>query len=132
MFAPVWRRVVEGDYARRLARLAGYGRRAVRGESYPAIVPVPGEAVDGVLYLDVADVDLARLDHFEGDDYARETVRVEAAGDGSPVEAGVYVWRDASRLDAGGWDPQDFERERMAGFIAGYCAARAPGSLLED
>lgn len=124
MFQPVWSQVVTGRYACRPARLEGFARRRIRGADYPAIVSTPLESVDGLLYLDVEPADLARLDAFEGDAYQREDVMVRPADGGMPVPAGVYVWKDASLLEPAGWDPQQFERERLGAFITEYCGPR--------
>ncbi len=53
------------------AMLPGYRRYTVIGESYPAIVPSENETVDGVLYDDLSDESIKKLDQFEGDEYLR-------------------------------------------------------------
>lgn len=73
MFDPVWTRVVGGRYKKRTARLDGFCRRRMHGQIYPAVVPCSAEAhVEGVLYLDVDEADIGRLDRFEGKYYKRQ------------------------------------------------------------
>ena len=68
MFDPVWSRVVAGSYERCEAILQGYDRKAVRGETYPVLMPSSAlSQVQGVVYCNVSSADLARLDHFEGE-----------------------------------------------------------------
>ena len=117
MFAEVWTRVVTGRYRALAARLADHARFAVAGETYPGMIASAGATVDGVLYLDVDDADVARLDRFEGDDYRRETVTL-ACADGSTRTGDTYVYLPRDRLTKSPWDPDAFP---MDVFIATYC-----------
>ena len=122
MFDEVWRRVVAGDYERTQATLADHRRFAVRGETYPGVIAMPGGRVDGIVYRDVSVADLARLDAFEGAPYQRRSVTLELAG--AALLAEVYAMRDPGRLAATDWDVAAFAREGMHVFIATYCAQR--------
>lgn len=79
------------------ARLHGYRRVHSAEYAYPFIVPSPGQAVDGVLVLDLSVADLAALDAYEDvaeGVYERRREVVEAQGCGPrPLrfEADVYV-----------------------------------------
>lgn len=108
MFAPVWERVVRGSYRSARARLDAYARFAVRGQSYPGIVPMSASHVDGLLYFDVAANDLDALDRFEGAEYARTalTVRLE---DGVLCEAAAYVYLIRENLASAPWQPERFD-----------------------
>lgn len=134
MFAPVWRRVVSGDYRSTPALLTGYRRHRVRGAAYPALVAVdpgaepPAPALPGVLYLAVDPADLQALDAFEGADYRRIRVEVSvAASAGMPgrLPADVYLYLAGDRIEPGDWDPGDFERDRLEPFLAEHAPARA-------
>ncbi len=120
MFPDVWSLVVAGRYAGVRATLAGHARFAIRDELYPGMVVRPDATVDGILYLDVDEADLARLDRFEGDDYRRATVAVSCA-DGVAREGGTYLYLPADRLLPSPWRPDAFELQR---FIDGYCRER--------
>lgn len=120
MFDAVWSRVVQGRYASIEGSIEGHGRFAIDGEDYPGMVPRADARVAGVLYLDVDDVDLTRLDQFEGDDYRREVVTVTAS-DGVAREAQTYVYLRAERLLASAWEPDAFAMQR---FLETYCRDR--------
>jgi gamma-glutamylcyclotransferase (GGCT)/AIG2-like uncharacterized protein YtfP len=72
------------------AILAGYSQRAVRGKSYPAVIPDDACRVAGLLLCGLSEGDLAALDVYEGDEYARIEVSVET--DAGLARAWVYVW----------------------------------------
>ena len=120
MFDAVWSRVVQGRYTAVEGSIEQHGRFAIDGEDYPGMVPRGDARVTGVLYLDVDDGDLARLDQFEGDDYRREVVTVTSA-DGVAREAQTYIYLRAERLLASPWKPDAFAMER---FLATYCRDR--------
>ena len=120
MFDDVWSRVVQGRYASVVGSIDGYARFAIAGEDYPGMVPSGDARVTGVLYLDVDDVGVARLDQFEGDDYRRESVTVTTA-DGASREAQTYIYLRAERLLASPWEPDGFAMQR---FLETYCRDR--------
>ena len=47
------------------AVLPGHRRRVVAGEKYPGIVPDAAETVEGILYLNLPEEALVRLDAFD-------------------------------------------------------------------
>ncbi len=120
MFDEVWRKVVAGSYRSEAATLDGYRRFAVPGVTYPGIVAMPGERVEGRLYLDVSPDDMARLDAFEGAEYGRYALPVVLAS-GATVSAGTYVWLDHGRLSDAPWQSEAF---RLREFLETY----APGT----
>ncbi len=123
MFAPVWQRVVRGRYRAQTARLAGFARFAIAGETYPGMVEQAGAAVDGMLYRDVDERDLAALDAFEGEAYRRIAVRV-VLDCGAALEAQTYLYLLPQKLASSPWQPEAFEMER---FIGSYCRDRLGG-----
>lgn len=134
MFELVWGTVVSTRYQSVSARLTNFRRVAIRGETYPAIVPapdVPGAVVSGRLWLEVQAPDLARLDAFEGTQYRRESVAVRTdpdAGSGAQLPAQCYVWLDSARLLATDWDVAGFEREHLAQFAQRHGGAGRSGN----
>lgn len=58
------------------AVLNDYYRSSVRNEEYPGITPQSEAQVDGVLYLDLPEAAIERLDVFEGEFYERQVVQV--------------------------------------------------------
>lgn len=117
MFPEVWTHVVRGRYRSRPGRLHDHVRFAVRSAAYPGLVPRAGNAVDGVLYLDVDATDLILLDRFEGPEYDRRAVTV-TCGEGSRFAAETYVYRDGTNLTATCWDPAQFD---LAAFLRQHC-----------
>lgn len=103
------------------ATLAGFARRAVRGEDYPGIRPATDALVTGVLYRNLDATALARLDAFEGEQYQRQTVEV-ALADGSRVAADTYVIKaeHAALLSAEDWDFDAFLAEGKRRFESRY------------
>lgn len=108
------------------ARLSDFSRHPVAGEDYPGIRHNPGHSVAGLLYLDVPPQQLARLDVFEGVQYAREEVSV-TLDDGRSQTAFAYVFKPdfLHLLEPGEWDFDAFLsaghgrfRARYAGFGA--------------
>jgi len=87
------------------ANLRGYARFTVKGESYPGIIPVTDAVTAGIIYFNVDDPSLARLDIFEGELYQRTTVRVETQG-GKILNAETYVIKPEYRdyLSLQKWD----------------------------
>jgi len=108
--------------------LAGYRRYAVQGEDYPGMVPAAiakeRPEVVGIVYRDVSDEGLRRLDVFEGDYYQRRSVRVQLA-DGEFIAAEAYIFRLQFRDLLADW-PWDFEhflasgKARFSGAYLGF------------
>ncbi|MCW8196501.1 gamma-glutamylcyclotransferase [Proteobacteria bacterium 005FR1] len=101
------------------AILKGYERRAIRRAAFPAVVPKPGSVVRGMLHIQVNERALKALDHYEGAWYSRETVRVEADGQGSCM-AFTYVLRPQYRrlLARGDWSYDDFRQSHLRSYLA--------------
>ena len=120
MFEPVWSRVVQGSYTSCSATLDGYCRYAVSGETYPGLLRQQGFSVAGLLYLDISDPDMLRLDHFEGESYCRETVKLEV-NDGI-LEAVTYCFRPEHqhRLEQKEWDLEEFRQSGLSRFMQRY------------
>ena len=132
MFERVWRQVVAGSYDRLPATLSGFCRQRVRGASYPSLRRCDGHAVVGIVYLGVADADLAALDRFEGEEYRRIPVEVALqAPAGSAWEAtrmlpaDTYLFVADARVEPGEWDAARFEREQLESFLHDH-GPRAP------
>jgi gamma-glutamylcyclotransferase (GGCT)/AIG2-like uncharacterized protein YtfP len=122
MFAEVWSQLVQGDYAKRPARLHGFTRRRVQEDVYPVIFKSDNrEWVDGIVYLGLSDDDLRRLDAFEADAYDRQT-RTVIVEDGEKLTADTYVLKDTYKhlIHNSEWDPQWFACEALPFFIRNY------------
>ncbi|MFO7568309.1 MAG: gamma-glutamylcyclotransferase family protein [Smithellaceae bacterium] len=83
----------------------GYSRRAVKGEPYPALVYSEAGLVEGIVYRDLPMRAWERLDHFEGEMYARLSVQVELAGQLMlPAQTYVVQPEFRNRLEKYDWD----------------------------
>jgi gamma-glutamylcyclotransferase (GGCT)/AIG2-like uncharacterized protein YtfP len=123
-FPPVVRRLAGRPLAMEAATLEGFSRHALRGAGYPGIVRERGARVAGVLVHGVWPALLAKLDRWEGAEYARLAVRVETAARGAAL-AWVYALapRALARALPGDWDAAAFERRELARWLR--AAARA-------
>jgi gamma-glutamylcyclotransferase (GGCT)/AIG2-like uncharacterized protein YtfP len=117
MFPQVWEKVVRRQYHSAQAELAGHARYAVAGETYPGMVPMPGQTVRGVVYFDVAASDIAALDAFEGSAYKREDVQARLDS-GETVAVATYIYLDTTHLTNTPWLPEAFQMQR---FLETYC-----------
>jgi gamma-glutamylcyclotransferase (GGCT)/AIG2-like uncharacterized protein YtfP len=106
--------------------LAGYRRFCLKGEDYPAMVPDPGGRVRGVIYLGLTPLAWDRLDRFEGEMYARQTVTVRL-DDGRVMDAATYILRPTyrDRLEDTEWDYAAFLKVGKARFLRGYAGYQA-------
>ena len=114
--------VVAGkDYRFEPAYLSGYARYCLKGEYYPGIVLSPISRMEGVVYFDVNDASVRRLDAFEGEDYKRTSVTVALEGKGT-VDAQAYVIRNEFEdlLSKEEWDFETFKIRHQNTFIERY------------
>lgn len=87
----VWARVTGRTFRCAPATLQGYAVRRLHGHDFPGILPVPGQSARGLVYFDLDDDTLARLDAYEDDFYQRTVLTVELCGSRTAEEAGVYL-----------------------------------------
>ncbi|KAF2716535.1 hypothetical protein K431DRAFT_13249 [Polychaeton citri CBS 116435] len=108
------------------AILHNHRRHRVKNCDYPAVIPATTEStVRGSYVTGLTENDIWRLDIFEGDQYAREKVKVKiltTVGDekgegnveGEEVEAETYIWiAPKHELEEVEWDFAEFQREKM-------------------
>ncbi|MDX1765190.1 MAG: gamma-glutamylcyclotransferase family protein [bacterium] len=122
MFEAVWSRVVSATCEKQQARLTGYSRREVAGETYPALVPGSRhDRVDGMVYFDLREKDMAALDRFEGDQYYR-TREVCLLSDGRSMTAWVFIFKPeyGHRVKTSVWHPEQFAESGIVSFLSEY------------
>jgi gamma-glutamylcyclotransferase (GGCT)/AIG2-like uncharacterized protein YtfP len=110
MFPQVWEAVVGRKYASIEGIARGYAIFYVRDAVFPGIVAASAhDSVRGVVYLDVDQSSLARLDLFEDDFYCRETFWIDC-NDGQRRAAEAYVVPVENRaiLTDKTWRPEEF------------------------
>lgn len=100
------------------ANLRGYARFTVKGESYPGIIPATDAITAGIIYYNVDEPSLARLDIFEGELYQRTPIQAEAQG-GKILNAETYVIKPEYRdyLSSKGWDVNKFTKTYLETFL---------------
>lgn len=120
---PDVRRIVLGARAARAAQtraaeLRGWTRRAVRGVSYPIILPRAGGSVSGVLVSGLDARSRRQLEAYEGADY--EVVTVAVSLDGGRLErALVFAANRCGRLkpDTATWSYEAWCATEKSGFL---------------
>ena len=120
MFEPVWNRVVTGSYTKIEGQLFGYARLGIKDEHYPGLIETPG-TVDGVIWLDVNDTDIEKLDRFEGVYYRRNQVFVADSHDRC-LDCETYVIANdyTYLLEDHPWDADQFREQHLQSFIEKY------------
>lgn len=115
----IMRAVIGRVPGHRPAAAPGYACYAVKGRPYPALVPEEGAAASGVLYEGLTREEIVKLDDYEGPEYRRRLIGIEAPG-GQTVTAWGYVWkaRYRSRLTSNEWDIKAFERRDLPAYLS--------------
>ncbi len=103
------------------AILKGYARFTVKGESYPGITPEPGAITEGIIYFDVDEWSLERLDAFEGDLYQRIQIQAETK-EKEILKADAYVIKPKFRsyLSSLEWNIKEFAQKHLKTFLETY------------
>jgi gamma-glutamylcyclotransferase (GGCT)/AIG2-like uncharacterized protein YtfP len=125
MFPEVWRSVVGRTFATVEGSAAGYAIFRVQDAVFPGIVEAADDAVRGVVYLDVDEESVARLDRFEDTFYERRAIAVNCEN-GTGITSDAYVVSHGNRsvLTNERWDAESFVAsgglkqfiDRFAGF----------------
>jgi gamma-glutamylcyclotransferase (GGCT)/AIG2-like uncharacterized protein YtfP len=104
----------------------GYAQFELRDEHQAAMIPFPDTSTEGVVYADVDESALKRLDAFAGAGFDRVEVNVEAEnGEWIEAEAHVLRMRHKKRLMAEPWDEDEFRQKHLAGFLKVHSEAKA-------
>lgn len=113
MFRDLIKAVTGKTFAIQSGTLHGYSQFTIQDEGQSAMIPFPDRSVDGVVYIDVDDESLSRMDAFQGKRFEREEVTVEAEG-GEWLEAEAYSFklRCRKKLSANEWD-EDVYRDKF-------------------
>jgi len=123
MFPEVWQAVVGRPFATIAGKVSGYALYRVRDAAFPGMIATTtGAPVAGIVYLDLDDETVERLDRFEDTFYERHTVSV-ACDDGRLREAATYLVPEERRAELTDepWTCQAFaESGDLSRFIARY------------
>ena len=109
------------DLRIRPAILHDYCRRQVRCADYPGLILESGKCVKGTYVTGITDMDIWRLDTFEGDEYGRKVVKARLMNDdgteGEEAECSTYVFLDERGLVKEEWDFDQFVKEKLYRWI---------------
>ena len=121
MIPEVMHAVTTREFRNRDAILRGYARFTVKGESYPGIIPVTDAVTRGIVYFDVDELSLERLDAFEGDLYQRTPILAEIKG-GEILNAEAYVIKPqfGGYLSSKEWSAKEFVQKYLKAFLETY------------
>jgi gamma-glutamylcyclotransferase (GGCT)/AIG2-like uncharacterized protein YtfP len=118
----VWQRVLKIEslqmHRNMPAVLWHHQRFCVDGETYPGLASKPEAIVQGILYFDLSPEQVRVLDHFEGPEYRRGAVEVEAAG--AYVSAQVYLHTRPERLTQQVWTLANFDEAKFMKQYVGF------------
>ncbi|MEK0084209.1 gamma-glutamylcyclotransferase family protein [Benzoatithermus flavus] len=99
------------------ATIAGFRRVQARGASYPVLIPASGSRVEGLLLRHATRRDIARINHYESEEYRAELHRV-ATADGARHAAWLYLGLDHLEASDEPWELEAWQRIHKAGFFA--------------
>jgi len=131
------------------AVLHDFRRQRVRGADFPAIVPKRSATVRGAFITGLTEIDVSRLDLFEGSMYHREKVKVKllknvslepnipdsnlTSVQGEEVEAETYVWQHpTTELEDGEWDFDHFRKRKMRAWMGEPELAEDAGTYVDE
>jgi len=122
MYPEVWNLVVEGDYQQQPGQIFGYRRKKIKNEEYPGLIAAKAEdTVEGLVYCNVSNDDLKRLDLFEGNQYIRVEVDCLLSHN-SYLKTHTYLInpQEQTIVDKEDWDKQHFEQNGLKNFLNKY------------
>ena len=115
MFAPVIRSVIGRVPECCPAKINGYRRLEVVGETFPGLVRESGDGpVEGILYWHISELEWERLTAFEDDFYELEEVSVVCPEGESLALAYVVPSSRRSLLSEKPWNADFFRKEYLA------------------
>ncbi|MBT4288169.1 MAG: gamma-glutamylcyclotransferase [Deltaproteobacteria bacterium] len=121
MFPMVWDQVVKGSYNLSPAVLSEHICYQIKGADYPVMIPKLLHNVKGMVYFNVAQDDIKRLDKFEGEYYFRLSVTATQY-DKEQVMVDTYILKPEyySVMEEKRWDVKQFQIEGLDRFMKSY------------
>jgi len=121
MISNIMYAVTTREFRFKSAALRDYARFMVKGESYPGIIPVTDAVTQGIIYFDVDELSLERLDIFEGDLYLRTAISAELER-AEIINAEAYVVKPEFRiyLSSSEWNIKKFVQKHLKAFLENY------------
>jgi gamma-glutamylcyclotransferase (GGCT)/AIG2-like uncharacterized protein YtfP len=121
MSRDVWNKIISGNYKSEKGILAGYERKKIINKSYPGLIESPDEKTSGIIYFDVDEDDLKKLDSFEGDEYKKIKVKVKTIKNKKIIcIAYLYKKKYKKFLSDEKWSFESFLNNDLENFISNY------------
>jgi gamma-glutamylcyclotransferase (GGCT)/AIG2-like uncharacterized protein YtfP len=119
MFPEVWRFVVGREFAGEGAEIKGFAVFRVRNGVYPVMITESADAaVRGIVYQDLDDATVAKLDAYESELYDRVTVTASVDSGGLlACEAYVLPHARAELATREPWDAAKFQRDELPPYL---------------
>ncbi len=121
MIPSVFLMITGKDLMPEKAYLQDYARYCLKNVTYPAIIHSTGQSTEGILYREIDDISIERLDAFEGKLYSRVPVFVFKT-DGTSLSAMTYVLRHFfyDRLTDHSWSLTEFKEKHLEDFLENF------------
>ena len=120
MYDEVWQRIVQGFHPKIKAEIVGYKRLKVKNAEYPGLVKAEG-IVQGLVWLNVSQSDIEKLDLFEGDFYKRvEGIATDI--NNNKIIVNFYLIQNSylSILEDVEWNKEEWEQHGLEKFLKNY------------
>lgn len=101
------------------ATVAGYARYRIKRQVFPGIIADANHTVTGMIYYDLDDQSLQRLDEFESHIYQRRQVRVQLTGaDNTYADAYIIAQNYQLLLSGDEWKLEEFKRRHLQAYLS--------------
>ena len=120
MYDEVWNKIVQGFHQKIEAEIVGYQRLKVKNADYPGLVKGEG-IVQGLVWLNVSQDNIEKLDLFEGQFYQRvEGIATDM--NNNQIVVDFYLIKDSylSILEDFEWDQEEFQLNGLENFLKNY------------
>jgi len=114
MFMELIKALTGKSFPAKFGQLHGYAQFVIKDEGQSAMIPFPDRSVDGVIYLDVDEESLVRIDAFQGKRFLREEVTIEGEG-GEWLDASAYCLKLSKKalLSRDEWDEDTYRGKHL-------------------
>ncbi|KAG0165845.1 hypothetical protein DFQ28_005238 [Apophysomyces sp. BC1034] len=106
----------------RPALLRGHRRFAVKNLDYPGVIRtnLPEDTVQGILVENLTEMNVTRLDAYEGEQYERCHAQVTVLPGEDSMDCYVYIWTAGQeQLEDHDWELEDFIQRKQTGYLNG-------------
>ena len=119
MVPAVMQAVTGQSFRQEPATLTNYVRCWIKRQVYPGIFAAANHTVHGLIYFDIDERSLQRLDEFESEVYERREVHGQLTG-GDTVIADAYIvaTRYEHLLGSESWDLDQFKEQYLQAYLS--------------